>query len=105
MQGHSLSTACCRDVATGLSKIAQSAPVSGIVEIAGPESFRLDELVRRRLEQLNDPREVITDPQARYAGALLSERTLVPCKDARLAETSFETWLTQPAAKTAAGAH
>ncbi len=93
------------DVATGVSNIAQSAPVNGTVEIAGPEPFRMDELVRRRLAQLNDPREVITDPQARYAGALLSERTLVPRKDARLAETSFETWLTQPAAKTAAVAH
>ena len=93
------------DVATGVSKIAQSAPVNGTVEIAGPEPLRLDRLVRRRLAQLNDPREVITDPQARYAGALLSERTLVPGKDARLAETSFETWLTQPAAKTAAVAH
>lgn len=93
------------DVATGVSKIAQSAAVNGTVEIAGPEPFRLDELVRRRLAHLNDPLEVITDPQARYAGALLSERTLVPGKDARLAETSFETWLTQPAAKTAAVAH
>jgi uncharacterized protein YbjT (DUF2867 family) len=93
------------DVASGVGKIALSAPVNGTVEIAGPEPFRLDELVRRRLAQLNDPREVITDPQARYAGALLSERTLVPAKDARLAETTFETWLTQPAAKTAAVAH
>jgi uncharacterized protein YbjT (DUF2867 family) len=93
------------DVASAVGKIALSAPVNGTVEIAGPELFRLDELVRRRLAQLNDPREVITDPQARYSGALLSERTLVPGKDARLAETSFETWLTQPEAKTAAVAH
>ena len=93
------------DVASAVGKIALSAPVNGTVEIAGPELFRLDELVRRRLAQLNDPREVITDPQARYAGALLNERTLVPGKDARLAETSFETWLTQPAEKIAAVAH
>ena len=93
------------DVASAVGKIALSAPVNGTVEIAGPELFRLDELVRRRLAQLNDSREVITDARARYAGALLSERTLVPGKDARLAETSFETWLTQPAAKTAAVAH
>lgn len=90
------------DVASAVGKIALSAPVNGTVEIAGPGLFRLDELVRRRLSQLNDPREVVTDPQARYAGALLSERTLLPTKNARLAETSFETWLTQPAAKTAA---
>ena len=60
------------DVASGVGKIALSAPVNGTVEIAGPELFRLDELVRRRLAQLNDPREVITDPQARYSGALLA---------------------------------
>ena len=93
------------DVASAVGKIAPSAPVNGTVEIAGPELFRLDELVRRRLAQLNDHLEVITDSQARYAGALLSERTLVPGKDARLAERIFETWLTQPAAKTAAVAH
>jgi len=93
------------DVASAVGKIALSAPVNGTVEIAGPEPFRLDELVRRRLSQLNDPREVVTDPQARYAGPLLSERTLVPAKNARLAETSFETWLTQPVAETAAVAH
>jgi uncharacterized protein YbjT (DUF2867 family) len=90
------------DVASAVAKIALSAPANGTVEIAGPGLFRLDELVRRRLAQLNDPREVITDSQAHYSGALLGERTLVPGKDARLAETSFETWLTQPAAKTAA---
>ena len=60
------------DVASGVGKIALSAPVNGTVEIAGPQLFRLDELVRRRLAQLNDPREVITDPQARYSGALLA---------------------------------
>jgi len=75
------------------------------VEVGGPEQFRLDELVRRRLSQLNDSREVITDPNARYSGAKVDERTLVPGKNARLGETRFETWLTQPAAKMAAAAH
>ena len=93
------------DVATAVGKIAVGAPLNGIVEIGGTEQFRLDELVRRRLAQLNDPREVIADPNARYSGAQVSERTLVPGKDARLGETRFETWLTQPAAKVAAAAH
>jgi uncharacterized protein YbjT (DUF2867 family) len=79
--------------------------VNGTVEIGGPEPFRLDELISRRLAQLNDPREVITDPNARYSGAKVDERTLVPGEGARLGETSFETWLTQPAAKMAAAAH
>jgi len=74
-------------------------PVNGIVEIGGPEQFRLDELVRRRLATLKDSREVIADPKALYSGARVSERTLVPGNNARLGETRFETWLTQPAAQ------
>src|SRR6267154_4438560 len=81
------------DVASAVGRIAVGPPVNGIVETGGPEQFRMDELVRRRLVQLNDPREVMTDPQARYSGAELGERTLVPGKDARLSQIRFETWL------------
>ena len=87
------------DVASAVGRIAVSAPVNGIVEIGGPEQFRLDELVRRRLATLKDPREVIADPKALYSGARISERTLVPGNNARLGETRFETWLTQSAAQ------
>jgi len=87
------------DVATGVGRIAVGPSVNGIVEIGGPEPFRLDELVRRRLASLKDPREVIADPNALYSGAKLSERTLVPGDNARLGETRFETWVAQPAAQ------
>jgi len=90
------------DVVTAVAKVAVEAPVNGTIEIAGPEPFRMDELIRRRLVQLKDPREVITDPDARYSGAKVDERTLVPGAGARLGETRFETWVTQPAAKMAA---
>jgi uncharacterized protein YbjT (DUF2867 family) len=93
------------DVASAVGKIAVGPPVNGIVEIGGPEQFRIDELVRRRLASLKDPREVIADPKALYAEAKLSERTLLPDKNARLGETRFETWLTQSAAKAAAATH
>jgi len=93
------------DVASALARVAIEAPVNGTIEIGGPEPFRMDELIRRRLVQLNDPREVITDLNARYSGAKVDERTLVPGNDARLGETRFETWVNQPAAKTAAAAH
>src|ERR1700757_2623522 len=86
------------DVASAVARVAVGPPVNGIVEIGGPEQFRIDELVRRRLAALNDPREVIADTNARYSGAKLSEKTLVPGSNARLGETRFETWLTQPAA-------
>jgi uncharacterized protein YbjT (DUF2867 family) len=87
------------DVASAVGRIAVAPPVNGTVEIGGPEQFRVDELVRRRLASLKDAREVIADRNARYAGAKLSERTLLPGNNARLGETRFETWLTQPAAQ------
>ena len=77
--------------------MAVGEPVNGIVEIAGPEPFRLDELIRSLLRQAGDPRNVITDPTAKYFGINPSERTLLPGDDARLADTRFEDWSTQHA--------
>jgi hypothetical protein len=56
----------------------------------------VDDLVRRRLAALKDPREIIADPKALYSGAKISERTLLPGTNARLGETRFETWVSQP---------
>jgi uncharacterized protein YbjT (DUF2867 family) len=87
------------DVASAVEVVAVGQPANGIVEIGGPEQFRVDELVRRRLAGLKDTREVVADPNALYSGAKLSEKTLVPGDNARLGETRFETWLTLPAAQ------
>jgi uncharacterized protein YbjT (DUF2867 family) len=87
------------DVASAVGLIAVGPPVNGTVEIGGPQQFRLDELVRRRLASLKDSREVIADPKALYSGARLGERTLVPGENARLGETTFETWITKSAEK------
>ena len=87
------------DVASAVGKVAVGPPVNGIVEIGGPEQFRIDELVRRRLASLKDSREVIADPNAFYSGARITDKTLMPGKNARLGETRFETWLTLPAAQ------
>lgn len=81
------------DVATALAGIAMGSPVKGTVEIEGPEQFHLDELVRRDLAARKDPREVISDPQARYYGIAVSERSLVPEDKARRGKTRFEDWL------------
>ena len=85
------------DVASATGRVAMSSPVNGTVEIGGPEQFRLDEGVRRDLAARKDPREVISDPHARYYGIKVSERSLVPNDDARLGETRFEDWLNQSA--------
>jgi uncharacterized protein YbjT (DUF2867 family) len=86
------------DVATSVASIAVGAPVNGVIEVAGPEQFRLDELVGRYLGARDDPRSVIGDPRARYFGAELDDQTLVPGDGARLAPTRFEDWLSRPTA-------
>ncbi|HET9167010.1 MAG TPA: SDR family oxidoreductase [Candidatus Angelobacter sp.] len=89
------------DVASGVAVIALGKPINGTVEIGGPEEFRMDDLVRRRLAALKDPREVIADPKALYSGAKIGERTLVPGNHAQLGKTRFETWLNQSAQRAA----
>lgn len=81
------------DVVSALLKVATSSPLNGTIEIAGPEQFRFDELIRQRLSALDDSREVVADPQAPYFGTELSESSIVPGDNAQLGETSFEAWL------------
>jgi uncharacterized protein YbjT (DUF2867 family) len=83
------------DVASAVADVAVGPPVNGIIEVAGPEQFRLDELVRSTMRERHDPRKVLTDPHAPYFGAELHERTLIPAADARLADTRFDHWLNQ----------
>jgi len=87
------------DVAAAVARVAVGKPVNAIVEVAGPEQFRLTEMIRQGLSARKDPREVVEDPHARYFGVELTERTLVPDDDARLGATRFKDWLSQPAAQ------
>ena len=83
------------DVAAALAEVAVSEPMNSIVELAGPEQFRLDELVRRVLRANNDPRPVTADVHARYFGAELADHSLTPGSNARIAGTRFEDWLSR----------
>jgi uncharacterized protein YbjT (DUF2867 family) len=82
------------DVASALAQVAAGPPQNRIVEIGGPDQFRLDELVRGVLAARHDPRDVTADPHARYFGIAPSERTLLPGDDARLGMTHFADWFT-----------
>jgi uncharacterized protein YbjT (DUF2867 family) len=84
-------------VASALARTAVDEPSNGTIEIAGPEQFSLDELIRKGLSFRGDPREVVADPEARYFGALLEERTLLPSADALILDPRFEDWLVQTA--------
>jgi uncharacterized protein YbjT (DUF2867 family)/nitrite reductase/ring-hydroxylating ferredoxin subunit len=81
------------DVARAVAKIATGSPLNGTIEIGGPEPFYLDGLLQRILGARNDPREVIADPHARYFGAALEERSLLPGDEAELGEIRFDDWL------------
>jgi uncharacterized protein YbjT (DUF2867 family) len=81
------------DVASVLGRIAIGAPRNDMVELGGPEQFRLDELARDSLRARNDPRDVVPDVHSPYFGAELSQRTLVPAKDALLGAIRYEDWL------------
>ena len=83
------------DVASAVCQVAVGEPLHGMVEVAGPELFRLDELVRDVLKKHDDPREVVTDPQARYFGLNPSERALLPGPGARIAGIRLGGWLQQ----------
>lgn len=83
------------DVATAVGRIALGPPINGTVEIGGPETFYLDELIREGLAACKDSRKVVADPHARYYDIQVMERTLVPGDDARLGKIRFEDWLAQ----------
>ena len=75
-----------------LSSVSVGAPLNSTIEVAGPEQFRADELARRRLMARHDPRQVVVDRRARFFGAEVGDRSLLPGADARLADTRFEDW-------------
>ena len=82
------------DVASAVAEAALAEPVNGTIEIAGPDTFTLDEPVRKVLEYDNDTRKVIADPQAPYFGIKVAEKALVPGPNPRLGSTKFDWWLT-----------
>jgi len=83
------------DIASTLADVALGAALNDTVELAGPEAFPLYELARRVLDASGDPRRVTADVHAPYFGAQLSDESLAPGDDARIAPTHFEHWLNQ----------
>ncbi|BCS35691.1 LysR family transcriptional regulator [Luteitalea sp. TBR-22] len=81
------------DVARTIASVAVGRPVDGVIELAGPEVFRLDEIVGRVLRARQDARRVVADPRAAYFGARLTGRELLSGDAARIGSTRFDTWL------------
>src|SRR6516164_6533761 len=87
------------DVAAIVADVALAAPRNGTVEIAGPERAPFNEIVARYLKAVGDPREVVSDPAARYFGGRVEERSLVPLGEARLGRIGFDEWLRRSQAR------
>jgi uncharacterized protein YbjT (DUF2867 family) len=81
------------DVVTSVANVAVADPVNGIIEIAGPQPYRMDGLISQLLVASGDGSEVISDPTAHYFGARLHDDTLLPGPDVTFAETTFEEWV------------
>ena len=84
------------DVAPVVADVALAPPRNGIIEIAGPERAPFNEIIARYLKAVGDPREVVCDPEARYFGSRVEERSLVPLGEARLGRITLDEWLRQP---------
>jgi len=88
------------DVSAALAEVAVAGPLNDVVEVAGPEPLRLDDLARRLFAARGDSREVRTDRSAGYYGGTVDDRSLTPGNDPRVTRqqygsTTYSRWLEQ----------
>jgi uncharacterized protein YbjT (DUF2867 family) len=83
------------DIAAAVAEVALGQPINGMIEVAGPDRIRQDELVRQYLTAMGDPRKVISDVNAGYFGIEVNDQSLVPGANARLAPSHFKDWLSR----------
>jgi uncharacterized protein YbjT (DUF2867 family) len=81
------------DVAAIVADVALAPPRNGIVEIAGPERAPFSEIVARYLKAIGDPRQVVSDPEAKYFGGRVEQHSLVPLAEARIGRIGLAEWL------------
>src|SRR5262249_47590304 len=87
------------DVAAAVAEAALGQPVNGMIEVAGPDQIRQDELVRQYLSATGDTRKVITDANAGYYGIAVNDESLVPGDGARLGTIHYKDWLKRSSAQ------
>lgn len=83
------------DVATAVTRAATGDPTNGVINIAGPEKQGMDDFIRTWFAATGDSRQVVTDPDARYYGAVLDDRSIVPIDGEKVTvyATNFSDWI------------
>jgi uncharacterized protein YbjT (DUF2867 family) len=81
------------DVAAAVAEVALGQPVNGLIEAAGPDQIRQDDLVRQYLSATGDPRKVVTDDKPLYYGIEVNDQSLVPGPNPHLGKIHFKDWL------------
>lgn len=87
------------DAVTALADVVMGPPIIGMVEVAGPERIGMAQLVERYLMETGESRNVITDVDVRYFGAMLNDGVLTPGENARIGSKTFEQWLSESTQK------
>src|SRR5437764_10547136 len=90
------------DVAAAVADVALGEPMNAMVEVAGPDKIRQDELVRQFLTATGDPRNVVTDANADYYGIKVNDQSLVPGDNPCLCRTRFDERLRRNTSQTTA---
>ncbi|MGW2650370.1 SDR family oxidoreductase [Streptomyces sp. NPDC001393] len=80
------------DVAGVVAEVAAGSPLNGVLNIAGPDVYTLDELGRLTLTAKGDARSVVTDDSAGMFAAVQGDAITAP-KGARIAPTHYTDWL------------
>ncbi|QPP10261.1 NAD(P)H-binding protein [Streptomyces bathyalis] len=80
------------DVAATVADVAAGKPLDGVLDVAGPDAYPLDELGRITLAAKGDGHGVVTDDTAGMFAAV-HDGVLTAPEDARIAPTHYSDWL------------
>jgi len=87
------------EVSAAVADVALGQPVNGMIEVAGPDQIRQDELIRQYLSATGDARKVVTDAKGGYFGIAVNDESLVPGDGARLGKAHYKDWLKRSSAQ------
>ncbi len=64
-------------VVSVVARAAAASPLNGYVNIGGPQKISFEQMARESLERRGENKTVVVDPQAKYFGTAVDDRSLV----------------------------